>query len=135
MAFIEWTDDLSVGIQVFDNQHKKLIEQVNKMYDAMKAGKGRSVLGEVLDELISYTDSHFKTEEEFFERYGYPDAGLHSGQHKQLMEKVYELQDKYAGGNTLISVELLEFLRNWVENHIQSTDKQYTEFFHEKGVS
>ena len=71
MAFIEWSEKLSIGIKVIDDQHKKLIEQINILHSAMREGKAKEVVGAILEELRAYTKYHFSNEEKAFERYNY----------------------------------------------------------------
>jgi hemerythrin len=73
MELIKWKDVFSVKVSEVDNQHKKLIGLINQLYDAMRVGKGREVLGSVLTELVNYTIYHFSTEERLFREYGYPE--------------------------------------------------------------
>ncbi|MCC6132451.1 MAG: hemerythrin, partial [Acidobacteria bacterium] len=55
MSLITWSDELSVGVSAFDNQHKRLVALINELHDAMSAGKGSKVLGKILSELADYT--------------------------------------------------------------------------------
>ena len=70
MAFFNWEDRFSVGIAEIDMQHQKLVQMLNELYDAMKAGKGNDVLGKVLNGMIQYTASHFATEERYMKLHG-----------------------------------------------------------------
>ena len=77
MALITWNDVYSVKVKQFDDQHKKLIDLVNQLHDAMKVGKGGQVIGDVLKALIDYTGSHFAAEERLMKLYNYPDYEQH----------------------------------------------------------
>jgi hemerythrin len=61
-----WTDKLSVGVGVIDDDHKKLVGMVNELYDAMQAGHGKEKLGRILDELVKYTNIPFRSGREVF---------------------------------------------------------------------
>jgi hemerythrin len=52
MAYIDWTEKLSVGIDIIDEQHKVLFKIINDLHDAMKAGQSKLVIKEVLERLI-----------------------------------------------------------------------------------
>lgn len=132
MPLIEWNDFLSVKIEKFDSQHKKLISLLNDLYEAMKSGKGSGVIEKVLADLIDYTDYHFTSEEEAFEKYNYAYTEEHKKEHLELMNTAFDLQDKYKKGKALVTVKTLQFLNDWVKNHIKKSDKKYSEFFKDK---
>ena len=96
MPIINWSQNLSVGINSIDEQHKKLVGMVNKLYDAMKEGKAKDILGNLLTELVSYTDSHFKTEEQLFNKYRYAETTAHKSEHDKLRNEVISLKNKSA---------------------------------------
>ena len=135
MAFMDWTDDLSVGIKEIDNQHQHLIQIINTLYDAMKAGKGHEVLGKTLDELVHYTVSHFQTEEKFFQKFNYPETDEHKKEHQDFVEKVEKSYSEFQNGSMSVTTTLLPFLSKWLFSHIRGTDKKYAKFFQEHGLS
>ncbi|MCX7820979.1 MAG: bacteriohemerythrin [Brevinematales bacterium] len=135
MAYIDWSSELSVGVNLFDEQHKKLVGIINKLYDAMKEGKGRNVLGEIFNELIEYTKFHFKAEEEVFLKYDYPGYSEQQREHSKLTKEVMDLKDKYDKGNIFITVEMLSFLKDWLSHHILEVDKKYGPYLKQKGIS
>ena len=134
MAFIEWSENLSVDVKMFDEEHKKLIGLVNDLHGSMLKGKGKDALGIVLKGLIDYTVTHFDNEEKVMEQYNYPGYKLHLVEHKQLTAKVVELRDKYNKGDVYLSMDVLLFLKDWLTHHILETDKQYGAFYTSKGI-
>lgn len=134
MSLIEWKDSLSVKIMDIDNQHRELIRILNELHEAMKTGKAKNVLNDILNRLIGYTKSHFKTEERLFILHKYPLAEQHIAEHDNFVNKVAEFKKKFDSGNVSLSIEVIKFLSSWVENHITGTDKKYTEFFNSKGI-
>ena len=126
MPLMTWNDKLSVGIATIDNEHKRLVGMVNDLYDAVMAGKGKDSLGKILDGLIDYTKVHFAHEEQFFAKTGYADAVAHKKEHDALAKQVLDVQAKYkSGAVSTLSLEVLNFLKNWLANHIQVSDKKY----------
>lgn len=134
MPLFQWNDTFSVSVSLFDGQHKELIAIINKLYDAMKEGKGKTVLRDIFRDLISYTVMHFSAEENLMQQHHYPARIEHMEQHRQLTDKVKELQSKFDDGNMFVTIEVLEFLKNWLTGHIMETDKKYSLFFNEKGL-
>lgn len=134
MALIVWNDKLSVQVRQFDDEHKQLIEMVNKLHDAMKEGKGKQVVGDVLEGLINYTKKHFAAEELVMKANSYPDYEKHKKEHNQLTMTVLDLQKGYAAGNAPLSQSVMGFLKDWLTSHIQGVDKGYGPFLNGKGV-
>ena len=135
MPLLTWNDSLETGVKQFDDQHQKLVGMVNELFDGMQAGKGKETLGPVLDGLIAYTGTHFKDEERLMQQHGYPKLAAHQKEHADLVAKVVEVQQKYhAGASALLGMEVMNFLKNWLINHIQGTDKEYGPYFNSKGV-
>lgn len=135
MALMQWNDKLSVGIAVIDADHKKLVGMVNDLYDAVSAGKGADKMGRILDGLIDYTKSHFAREEAFFAQHGYPESAAHKKEHADLARQVLDVQAKYkAGATSTLSLQVMNFLKDWLLKHIQGSDKKYAPFLNAKGV-
>lgn len=126
---ISWSDDLSVGIQEVDKQHKHLVELLNNLHRAIREHHGSSVARDMLRDLTEYTRVHFATEESLMQASSYPEYDSHKVKHEALIQQVVALQKKVAAGETGISFELLHFLKNWLTQHIQVVDKQFGAFF------
>ncbi len=135
MPLMTWTPKLSVGVEVLDEDHKRLIGMLNELFDAMQAGHGKDSLGRTLDGLVQYTKIHFAREEKFFAQTGYADAIAHKQQHDALTKQVIDVQQKYAAGATsTLSLEVMQFLKNWLVKHIQGTDQKYRPHLNSKGI-
>ena len=135
MALMEWSPAFSVKVKKFDDQHKKLVELVNQLHDAMKAGQGNAMLGVVLQQLISYTSSHFADEEKTMQAHGFPGLAAHKVEHEKLVAQVLDLQKKFQAGSAMLTLTVLNFLKDWLITHIKGVDQKYGEFLSSKGVS
>lgn len=135
MALMEWSPAFSVKVKKFDDQHKKLVDLVNQLYDAMKAGEGNTMLGVVLQSLIAYTGSHFADEEKLMQANGYPEYTKHKALHENLVKQVLDLQKKSQAGGGVLTISVMNFLKDWLINHIQGEDKKYGQYFNAKGIS
>jgi hemerythrin len=129
MAIITWTDLYSVGIERFYQQHQKLFAIVNELHAAMSSGRGQMELKNILDQLIDYTQTHFAAEEKLMREYHYPDLEKHCQRHKELTQQVLDFKTKYDSGKISLSIQLTQFLKDWLANHILGEDKQYSLFF------
>jgi methyl-accepting chemotaxis protein/hemerythrin len=134
MPYFNWTDDLSVNIQSIDDQHKKLINMINNFYDSFKSGQSSKKLVELVEGLKEYTLYHFSAEEELLAKHGYPGYDAHEEQHISFVEKVDDVQRRIKSGKMVVSVEVTNFLKDWLANHIKKTDREYSSFLVEKGV-
>ena len=126
MPLMAWNDRLSVGIASIDKEHQKLVGLLNDFYDAVQSGHGKDSLAKLLAALIDYTKVHFANEEKLFAKTAYPEAASHKKAHDDLTQQVLEIQKKYMkGANTSLSIETLNFLKDWLLTHIQGSDKKY----------
>ena len=134
MGLMAWKEEFSVSVRLLDQQHKRLIELLNELYEGLKQQRGREVLGAVLFEMIKYAEIHFATEERLMQQHGFPGMEPHKLEHLILTNKVREFYNQYRQGNASTPLDVLQFLRNWLEHHILGTDKEYSAFFASKGV-
>jgi len=123
MAYIEWTDDFSTGIDVIDGQHKRIILYINQLADAQTL-KDPGLISEVLINLIDYTFSHFAFEESLMDEAGYIGASIHKQTHERFREKIVEFQQKHNAGED-VAGDLTQLLNVWLINHISDDDNTY----------
>lgn len=134
MSIIEWHPAYSVQVSKFDEQHKILIKLINDLHAAMKEGEGHGMLGEIFQSLADYTKNHFADEERMMETNTYSDLSRHKTAHDHLLKRVRELQNEFVEGNGIISISVLNFLKDWLITHIQGEDKKYGRFFNDRGI-
>lgn len=135
MALMTWKEEYSVKISQIDQQHKKLVQLINQLNEAMSQGKAKEVLGKILNDLIAYCASHFKLEEELMQAQGYPDFTEHKEKHDKMTAKVLSLKKEVDAGKKMISLEVMKFLEQWLDKHILGTDKKYGPFLNAKGIN
>jgi hemerythrin len=121
---IEWNDNFNTNVVKIDEQHQILIELYNKFIFAYLQDKELEILYEVFSELLNYTKFHFNEEEGIMTSINYPDIESHKILHKDLLSSVNTLFEEFKLGNTKISVEVVNFLRDWLMNHIAIEDKR-----------
>lgn len=134
MPLLPWKEEYSVKIREIDEQHKKLVAMINELNDAMSQGQAKQALEKVLDRLVGYTASHFATEERLMQTHGYPGFAEHKEKHEKMTAKVLALQQEYRSGKTRLSIEVMNFLKNWLDKHILGTDMKYSGFLISQGV-
>jgi hemerythrin-like metal-binding protein len=134
MSLLKWKNEYSVGVQEIDNQHMKLIELINKLFDAMKQGQANAVIGQILNELSTYASTHFKTEEKYFELFDYMESEKHKEIHQIFVMKITKFKNYFDAGQITLSVSIFNFLKDWLNDHILGEDMKYTECFNKNGL-
>ncbi len=132
---VAWNDSYSVGIADIDNDHKQLINLINRFQTAVHYNTGSGFEQEALDELVDYTKYHFAKEEELLEKHKYPEFGAHKQEHEKMIAKVVSFIEAHRANGHESLAEIADFLRDWLINHINGTDKKYSKFLHSKGVN
>lgn len=132
MALFDWDDSFSVGIEMIDKQHMILVRAINLLDMAVRANSSDKLLSAIFETLADYTNVHFGYEEELFDIYGYPGTETHKRQHADLLGKVLDLKRDWEAGNAEIGQEVLDFLVDWLKNHILGSDMEYTEFLQDQ---
>ncbi len=134
MPLIDWDDSYSVSVAELDNQHKQLVAMINQLHQAMLTGQNKQVLSPILAGLTSYANTHFATEENYFDKFGYLGTATHKFEHQNFVKKIKDFQQQFEAGKTMLSLEVMEFLKSWLLNHIKVQDKKYSKFFNDNGL-
>lgn len=134
MAILNWTDSLSVKIESIDNQHKVLIDLINDFYQKITSEHKKENLIKLIDGLRNYTVQHFTHEEKYMKQLNYPDFVNHKKEHTEFVNAVNDYIERIEAGKLIISVEITNYLKSWITDHILVTDKKYSNFFVRNGV-
>lgn len=133
MSFIPWKEEYSVGVKLFDDQHKKLFGFINDLNDAMMEVEEEAVLYNIIEGLIDFTYKHFKDEEDNLRNHAFPGLAEHEEEHKKLTEQVIEFAANFKC-SPCITVKVMDFLYHWIMDHILDSDKKYAEFLDGKEI-
>jgi hemerythrin-like metal-binding protein len=125
MPLIIWNNELETSIPIVDEQHQNLVMLINDLFDAMNNGKSKEVLGEILQELINYSVEHFTTEEDLMRKVNFSGFDTHFKEHLIFTQKVVEFNNQFIDGNVRITLQLMNFLKDWISNHIMVVDKLF----------
>ena len=120
MPHLKWSRELDTGVEIIDEQHKRIVQYINELYDAENAEDEQKV-GEVIDELVDYTISHFSFEESLMEQANYPFLSPHKKVHGLFINRVSKFVERYNSGED-VAGELISMLQKWLINHIRNED-------------
>jgi hemerythrin len=134
MSMFEWRPEYSLGHGDIDDQLKKIFELASDLHAAMTQGKGKEALSVTLGKLIAYTKTHFAKEERLMQAHHYPDYPEHKAAHDALTAQVIEFQREFDTGRIGMTVDLLQFLKDWLRNHIGQTDRRFAAFLRKKAA-
>jgi hemerythrin-like metal-binding protein len=133
MAYMNWDDKFSVGVEEIDAQHKNLIKMVNEFYDGVKSDNNKA-LGGLLTSLIEYAVYHFGTEEKYMKKFNYPGTATHIKEHQSFTKKAADVKKRFDSGKLVLSLEITKFVRDWIISHVLGTDKKYSQCFIDNGL-
>jgi len=126
-----WTDDLSVNNVDIDNEHKQLFALLDSFYQGLMDDSPKLRLQELIIGLIDYTKNHFTREEAYMRRLAFPEYEMHKKQHDLFIAKAESFHAKLKAGKMILSLEVTNFLKDWLVNHIKGSDQKYARFARE----
>jgi hemerythrin len=131
---VKWTEELSVGIDVIDTQHKELFSTAESLLAAAERGVGQGEVTKVVAFLEEYVETHFQTEEMYMKRYSYPDYAPHKIEHTGFVNEFYDLRQELDndGVSPDLTVRLADWVGDWLVNHIGRMDKALGTFLKER---
>ncbi len=134
MPFLQWSDEFSVNVREIDEQHKRLVGMINTLHEALVAGRGKETQGKIITEMVDYATVHFSTEEKYMRIYSFPGHAVHKAEHDGFVGKAADLKARVDGKGFVLTINVLNFLKDWLQNHILVTDKQYSSYFNSCGL-
>jgi hemerythrin-like metal-binding protein len=129
--FYPWRAEYALEINEIDNQHKVLVDFINELYEAVVDKKADAKAKEIIVKMQNYALFHFETEEAYFKKFNYPETLQHISEHRSFVKKTGEFKE-IADGNHPVTFRIVQFLKEWIGNHIQQVDKRYVSFLKPK---
>lgn len=131
---IIWQDALSVNVKVIDEQHKAFINIINELIDCINTVPDKIKVANIIERITSYKSQHFATEEKYFQEFNYADAVEHIAAHRSFNAQVEVLSKEYGKEPISFAFALVDFLEDWLLDHLQNMDRKYIQCFHEHGL-
>lgn len=125
-----WTESLSVGVSMIDNQHKTWFDKAEKLFEAGRNNQAKEYVGELLGFLDDYTKKHFADEEKYMLSIGYPDYAAQKQAHTAFIAQLAKLRLDYqaSGGNLLTLLNANQMVVTWLTQHISTMDRKIGAF-------
>ena len=132
MAYFEWAQDMVIDNGPIDDDHRKLVEQVNLLHSATSQGRGQDVVAQLLGSIVADTQEHLRREEHLMEVAKFPDLERHKQGHARFVQELRQLQQKYQAGSITVAAQLSTLLRDWLSLHIRRGDKELQRFLQQQ---
>jgi len=132
---IKWKDEYSVGIKEIDEQHKYFITLLNDLNNAVCSSKDRHELDTLFQKLAEYAERHFATEEKYFDEFNYDGAAEHKLKHQEMRDSIKKIENQKSGNEIDFYGNIVYFLKDWLEDHLEKMDQEYEECFSKHGLA
>jgi hemerythrin len=124
LSFVNWREEFNIGHKLIDGHHKKLVGILNSLHNFICEDKGQEAIASTLVELHNYTRFHFEEEEKLMKEINFSRLEEHTLEHEKLLEVLNLVLISLKEGKEFKSQRLLEFVRNWVLDHIIEEDRK-----------
>jgi len=132
---LNWDSSYSVGVKELDDQHRKMIDFINDLEQALGIADNRDAIVSVLNGLVAYTKDHFTAEELYFRQFDYEKTDDHIQEHVDLLSEVEKLVYQFEIGESLDINKVVDFLKTWLLDHILGADQEYVNCFKGNGLA
>jgi hemerythrin len=131
---IKWNENLAVGVEEIDSQHRELFKRINDLLSAMSTGKGKLEIEKIIMFLEDYVVFHFGSEEKTMVINGYPDIASHRKLHQEFIKDVEDMRKEFEnnGPTSFFVVQVQKRVCDWLINHIGKADKSIGAFLETK---
>jgi hemerythrin len=129
-----WTQDLSVGVPMIDEEHKTWFVKAEKLFEAGRKQQAKEYVGELLDFLDGYTKKHFADEERYMQQIRYPELDAQKKAHAAFIAQLTKVRADYktSGGSLLVILNANHMVVDWLTKHITVMDKKIGQFANSK---
>lgn len=134
--FVVWEDRFNVGIGIIDEQHRKLIEFTNQLFEGCRAGQdtANEAFRKILKDVVAYVRIHFTSEEQLMQGLGWDGYAAHKKLHEEFVRRVLEDVANFESGQRFVPNLFVRFLRDWLLEHIAVEDHKYVALALSRGI-
>lgn len=132
---LQWEDKYSVKVKILDDQHKMMFETINKLVEMLSSGiPKKEDVDKIVHELVKYKKFHFVTEEKYFDEFNYENSQEHKLKHREFNLKLDKFVVDYNDDPITLAYALVDFLEDWLLDHLMTEDQKYVECFTTHGL-
>lgn len=131
MNYVEWCSPMDMGIESLDQEHRQLVDILNRLYACWASCEGPDGAWPFLEEMEEYSLFHFRHEETMMAEAGYSALDEHIREHAVFIESVHEFKDKLKAEGCIVG-DVLAYLSGWLINHILASDHHFSRFLKSK---
>ncbi len=133
MQEIQWSDYFSVKVEDVDEQHKTFINMIHQLNEDYKRNVEPERIQYVLLEMIIFARDHFKTEEDYMKKFGYPEYQSHESMHTEFMNEMLRFFKAYEEKPDDTIEKILDFLKSWfIDDHVLLADRRLGNFIYQR---
>jgi hemerythrin-like metal-binding protein len=122
MPFILWRNAFSVGNELIDSQHQKLIEIINRLFEGISKKDAQLKMPDIFRELVEYTRYHFGAEEKMMAELGYLQLAQHKKAHQEFINRINSFKVNHILADEKMKIEVFKYLKDWLTGHIMTMD-------------
>ncbi len=128
-----WSEEYSVNVKELDAQHQQIFSIINELIEQISKEPNEEKIKQIIARILDYKKYHFTTEEKYFSEFGFEGAIEHEEKHRLFNAKIDEITK--SGKDTVgITFDLIDFLEDWLVEHIMTVDRKYIKCFNEHGL-
>jgi hemerythrin len=135
MSLYLWSKKYSVGIDLLDEHHQRIVFILNRLDEALSARRDDDIVGHIIEELACLAAEHLKAEERLMHEIRYPEMEGHRAMHRFFAAEAALLRSMHASGKNLRVQGIAHFLRDWFVYHVYSEDRKYAEYLEQPQAS
>lgn len=128
MEKITWSDSFNIQVEVIDQQHRRLVELMNRLIDTQDEKASDDDIADILGAMTNYLGYHFDTEEQMMLDHGYPELESHREEHQAFVTQTAYFIATYREGGANLKSDILLFLKEWLVEHILKTDGAFGDY-------
>ena len=127
MSIIKWDENLDIGVERIDAQHRQLINTINELHLAVQYGTAGDAIMPLIARLYDYAQAHFLSEELLFADLGYQGSAEHKQEHLNFITQIEGLSKQFSYNKDFLALHVKDLLLSWFYHHIRTKDMEYRE--------
>ncbi len=117
-----------LDLSSIDNEHRIQIGLLNALYDAVNNKNPASEINQILNQLTTYSELHFMSEELLMRMYAYPDYDDHVHDHEAMTEFLNDIMKTVTAGQDSLALKTASDMRQFLVSHISTRDEALSEY-------